>query len=78
MAQKEKSKQEAQAAKEKRKADKAARDTAKQAAARRQPPKENKIDPNVCAYCGEQYDEEPRNWIGCDCGRWVHKKCTNV
>ncbi|KAJ8019287.1 hypothetical protein HOLleu_42202 [Holothuria leucospilota] len=78
MAQKEKSKQEAEAAKEKKKADKAARDAAKQAAARRQPPKKNKIDPNVCAYCGEQYDEEPQNWIGCDCGRWVHKKCTNV
>ena len=34
---------------------------------------------NQCTVCRKENDgKHPRQWIGCNCGRWLHKACTNV
>lgn len=38
----------------------------------------SEIDPNVCGGCKKGYDNQPEDWIGCDCGQWFHKQCSNI
>lgn len=75
LAEKEKKKQEEEAAKAKRKADREAKQASKKQANEK---RGNKIDTNICSKCRKVYDNQPQHWIGCDCGRWFHKGCTEV
>ena len=36
------------------------------------------IDPNVCCTCFGSYDDDAgtgREWLQCQCGRWMHEDC---
>ncbi|KAJ8046390.1 Jerky protein-like-like [Holothuria leucospilota] len=36
------------------------------------------INEDECAKCKASYDDKEEDWIGCECGRWFHKTCTDI